>query len=142
MADYLDSLERVRDRHPVRIGPGHGPMIEDASAALEQYLTHRRAREASILAALPVPTGEGTGVEALVEAIYAGVPAVLHPVARFSVWAHLRKLNDEGRAVTADPDDLAAPWWAAPPAGPISGAVAPVIPMRGQAGRRDAEVHP
>jgi hypothetical protein len=38
------------------------------------------------------------------------VPAVLHPVARFSVWAHLRKLADDGRATTSDREEITAPW--------------------------------
>ncbi len=42
--------------------------------------------------------------------IYADVPEVLHPVARFSVWAHLRKLRDDGPVQTADADDPDAVW--------------------------------
>ncbi|HET9689610.1 MAG TPA: MBL fold metallo-hydrolase [Acidimicrobiales bacterium] len=113
MAAYLESLEVVRRRRPSRIGPGHGPVIDDPAAVLEAYVTHRQAREAAVLATLPAPGGEGVTAEAVVARLYADVPAALHPVARFSVWAHLRKLAAEGRAATADADDLAAPWWAA-----------------------------
>ncbi len=35
----------------------------------------------------------------------------LHPVARRSVWAHLRKLGAEGRAATIDVDDPDATWF-------------------------------
>jgi hypothetical protein len=45
-----------------------------------------------------------------VERLYGDVPADLHPVARYSVWAHLRKLEAEGRASSADRDDIEAPW--------------------------------
>ena len=47
------------------------------------------------------------------------VPEALHPVARFSVWAHLRKLAAEGRATAADVDDIDAVWvaGATPPPG-------------------------
>jgi hypothetical protein len=38
------------------------------------------------------------------------VHEALHPVARFSLWAHLRKLGDEGRARSDDRDDVAAAW--------------------------------
>jgi Beta-lactamase associated winged helix domain len=44
----------------------------------------------------------------------------LHPVAKYSVWAHLRKLGAEGRAATPEPDDLAAPWQLAPMSGRAS----------------------
>jgi hypothetical protein len=52
-------------------------------------------------------------VSELVERIYVDVPAALHPVARFSVWAHLRKLRAEGRARTDEPSDIDAPWYPA-----------------------------
>ena len=34
----------------------------------------------------------------------------LHPIARYSVWAHLRKLADDGRVTSSDVDDLGASW--------------------------------
>jgi hypothetical protein len=48
--------------------------------------------------------------EQVVERIYVDIPPKLRPVARYSVWAHLRKLRAEGRATTSDPDDIDAPW--------------------------------
>jgi hypothetical protein len=57
------------------------------------------------------PDGDGTA--GLVERIYTDVPEVLHPVARMSVWAHLRHLADEGQAATSDRDDPDATWTAA-----------------------------
>jgi hydroxyacylglutathione hydrolase len=110
MSAYLESLERVRVRAPRRIAPGHGDVIEDPAAVLDQYLRHRMEREAQVLAGLGTAKRRGVTAEQLVAAIYTDVPAALHPVARYSVWAHLRKLEDEGRAWTADRDDLDAPW--------------------------------
>ena len=66
------------------------------------------ARERSILGALR--HAGNAKVEDLVEAVYVDVPDVLHPIARFSVWAHLRKLADDGEASTADVDDVEATW--------------------------------
>jgi glyoxylase-like metal-dependent hydrolase (beta-lactamase superfamily II) len=110
MAEYFDSLERVRSRRPTRIAPGHGAMIEDPAGVLEEYMSHRRSREQQVLAGLMGAGAEGVTTDTLVAALYADVPAELHPVARFSVWAHLRKLAAEGRAVGDDPEDIAAPW--------------------------------
>ena len=45
------------------------------------------------------------------KAIYTDVPEHLHPIARYSVWAHLRKLAGEGAVASADIGDIAAPWW-------------------------------
>ena len=112
MAVYLEELERLREHVFDTVAPGHGPEIDDPAATIEEYITHRLAREAAIAAEL-ARAGRAT-VEELVAAIYTDVPEVLHPIARFSVWAHLRKLGDEGRAVAADRDDMEAPWTAPP----------------------------
>ena len=122
MTDYLESLERVRDLRPRRIAPGHGPVIDDPAAVLDGYLAHRRQREASVLAGVRSASSEGVTAEQLVAVIYTDVPEELHPVARYSVWAHLRKLAAEGRVRGDDPEDPAAPWRPAGPAGVAGGA--------------------
>jgi glyoxylase-like metal-dependent hydrolase (beta-lactamase superfamily II) len=114
MADYLESLEKVRARALRRIAPGHGPMIDDPAAVLDDYLRHRLERERQVLAGVWASGVEGVTAEQLVAAIYVGVPEKLHPVARFSVWAHLRKLGEDGLASSADADDPLAPWTASP----------------------------
>jgi len=113
MAAYLAALEKVRALDVEGIAPGHGPFIEDPRAVVDHYIEHRRAREAAIAAALAA-AGRAR-VEELVEAVYTDVPAALHPIARWSVWAHLRKLADEGRARSDDPDDIASIWSVGPP---------------------------
>ena len=120
MAVYLESLEKVKGRRPRRIAPGHGDMIDDPAAVLDSYLRHRTERERQVLAGLAGSSELGIGITELVESIYANVPNELHPVARFSVWAHLRKLLAEGRARTDEPDDIDAPWYpAATPRGAL-----------------------
>ena len=112
MGQYLASLERLLAWKPTlkAIAPAHGHLIPDPKAKLTEYLTHRLEREAQVLGALVGlgPTGGGTA--ALVEAIYTDVPEFLWPVARFSVWAHLRKLADEGRVAATDADDPDTTW--------------------------------
>ena len=85
----------------------------DPAAKLTEYLTHRAQREAQVLDALRAVGPGGADTEALVAAIYTDVHEALWPVARFSVWAHLRKLADEGDATASDPDDPDATWLAA-----------------------------
>lgn len=115
MGDYLASLAVLQGRRPARIAPGHGPMIDDAGAVLAQYVAHRLDRERQVVAGLAEAGEGGTTAEALVPALYRDVPAALHPVARWSVWAHLRKLGADGRAVGDDPGDPRAPWRLASP---------------------------
>jgi glyoxylase-like metal-dependent hydrolase (beta-lactamase superfamily II) len=108
MAVYLESLERLRAEGLHRIAPGHGDLLDDPAAVLDGYVSHRLHREAAILAALR-EAGQA-GVEQLVAAVYVDVPDDRHPIARYSVWAHLRKLAAEGRVRADDPDDLSANW--------------------------------
>ena len=112
MAAYLDALRRLEGIDMDAIAPGHGAQIHDPQAKVAEYLTHRLAREGAIASALAA--AGNTSVEALVEAVYVDVPEALHPIARYSVWAHLRKLAADGLARAADVDDLGARWtWAA-----------------------------
>jgi Beta-lactamase associated winged helix domain len=100
----------VKARRPRRIAPGHGDVIEDPGAVLDDYLRHRRERETQVLAGLRTAGHQGIRPEELVSQIYKDVPEELHPVARYSVWAHLRKLAAEGQAASVDAADLDAPW--------------------------------
>lgn len=111
MAAYMRALERVRRLDIEGVAPGHGPFVDDPRAVIDQYVEHRRAREAAIDAALRA--AGSARIPELVEAVYTDVPEILHPIARWSVWAHLRKLRSEGRAIAADPDDISGVWRAA-----------------------------
>ena len=95
MALYLDSLRRILALDLARIYPGHGPLIDDPRAKLEEYIQHRQQREAEILEA--IRTGLTT-VERIVASIYQETPKTLHPAAAQSVLSHLAKLEREGRA--------------------------------------------
>jgi glyoxylase-like metal-dependent hydrolase (beta-lactamase superfamily II) len=52
LAGYLAGLERLRERAPALICPGHGPLVEDPQAKIAEYIAHRRVREQALLAAL------------------------------------------------------------------------------------------
>jgi glyoxylase-like metal-dependent hydrolase (beta-lactamase superfamily II) len=107
MAAYLSSLHRVLELHARAIAPGHGRLITDPDARVTGYLAHRLERERQVIDALDRPST----VDELVARIYVGVPEALLPVARYSVWAHLRKLLASGGAATDDdPGDIHATW--------------------------------
>ncbi len=93
MGAYLASLRRLEAMTFARLHPGHGETIEDAAGVIRSYLTHRLERERQVAAA--VANGAST-VGAVVEAVYAEVDPQLHPLAAFSVEAHLLKLAEEG----------------------------------------------
>lgn len=108
MAAYLASLAKVRNLALTAIAPGHGELIDDPAQRIDDYTSHRLAREAEVLATLR-SLGVATPAQ-VVERIYTDVPEVLHPVAARSVWAHLRKLADDGIAEADDGDDVDASW--------------------------------
>lgn len=91
---YLDGLERLRARAPEVLCPGHGPVVRDPEAKLEQYLAHRREREQRLVAGL----AQGKrGVEELLDEAWDDAPAELRPAAAITLAAHLDKLEEEGR---------------------------------------------
>jgi glyoxylase-like metal-dependent hydrolase (beta-lactamase superfamily II) len=104
MGAYLRSLDQLKALRPKlrSIAPGHGHLIENPLAKIDEYITHRLAREAQILDALQA--AGTTRIDALVKQIYADVPEELHVMAGYSVWAHLLKLAEEGRAKGAELD--------------------------------------
>ncbi len=52
MGDYVASLEKLASRTETTYLPGHGPVVRNAPAFVQDYLAHRRAREAAILRGL------------------------------------------------------------------------------------------
>jgi glyoxylase-like metal-dependent hydrolase (beta-lactamase superfamily II) len=92
---YLASLALVREMAPRRLLPGHGPIVDDPAALIDEYIAHRQKREQQILQAML--EGART-VEDIVRRVYPALPDSLRSAAADSVRAHLAKLRDEGRA--------------------------------------------
>lgn len=95
--------------------PGHGAVIENATAKITEYIKHRQQREDEVVRVLrynhlDVADGEAsperkrswTPLE-LVKVIYKDVPESLHLPASNGVLLVLKKLEDEGR-VSRDAD--------------------------------------
>jgi glyoxylase-like metal-dependent hydrolase (beta-lactamase superfamily II) len=99
LAAYLRSMGRMRELRPRTIYPGHGPVVLDAMAKIDEYIEHREIREREILAGLE--DGART-VDELVQTIYAQYPTELHELAARSVTAHLMKLHAEARVERAN----------------------------------------
>ena len=92
---YLASLRLVRGLAPRRLLPGHGPIVDDPIALIDEYIAHREQREQQILQA--ILDGART-VPDIVRRVYPALPASLGDAAADSVRAHLIKLRDEGKA--------------------------------------------
>jgi len=94
LSAYLEGLGRLRALGLRRLYPGHGPVVEDADAKLDEYIAHRLEREARIVAALEA--GARTEDE-LLAAAWDEIPAGLRTAAAWTLAAHLDKLREEGR---------------------------------------------
>lgn len=106
LAGYLQGLERLRSHDLTVLAPGHGPLVHDARAKLDEYVSHRLERERRLVAALQA--GKRT-VEDLLDDVWDDAPAVLRPAAAVTLAAHLDKLADEDRL----PEGVQRPkpWW-------------------------------
>ena len=96
MSDYLESLARLKRYHPKAIAPGHGRVLADPIGVIDGIIAHRARREAKVLAVLNA-AGRGS-LDELLPRVYDDVRAELLPIARYSLEAHLIKLQREGRA--------------------------------------------
>jgi glyoxylase-like metal-dependent hydrolase (beta-lactamase superfamily II) len=96
MAAYVEQLERLKGLRPRlrSIAPGHGHLIDKPVAKIDEYLKHRAMREQQIVDTLDA--GPAT-VKAIVAKLYPELIDELVPMAQGTVWAHLRKLKDEGK---------------------------------------------
>jgi glyoxylase-like metal-dependent hydrolase (beta-lactamase superfamily II) len=102
LVDYLDGLERLAQLRLEVLCPGHGPVVLDPRAKLEEYIEHRLSRERRLVAALD----EGKrSVDELLDSVWSEVPAGLRPAAAVTLAAHLDKLAGEGRL----PDGVESP---------------------------------
>ncbi len=118
MRPYQATLRRLRaDFGDARaICCGHGPIVTDARAKIEEYIEHRERREAELLAAL------GAGAQTipdLVERIYRDADLRLWAAAARQMLAYLLALEEEHRvtarrlerAMTAREQAILNPDW-------------------------------
>ena len=90
LADYLDSLRRLREYGDATVLPGHGPELPSAGVAAQLYLDHREQRLEQVKAAL---AAGATTPRQVVEIVYADVDQGLWSAAEMSVRAQLDHLR-------------------------------------------------
>jgi glyoxylase-like metal-dependent hydrolase (beta-lactamase superfamily II) len=98
LGQYLASLAKVRDLTPAvqTLAPGHGRLMTPVVPVIDALIAHRRGRHERVAEALS-SLGEA-GIDDLLPSVYDDVTEAQLPVARFSLWAHLRALAEDGRA--------------------------------------------
>lgn len=95
MLDYINSLTRLQEIKIAEIVPAHGPIIADAQAKIAEYIDHRMQREQQVMQVLE-ELPPGATIPEMVPLIYQDVDPKLHPIAAWTVEAHLLKLEREG----------------------------------------------
>jgi glyoxylase-like metal-dependent hydrolase (beta-lactamase superfamily II) len=91
---YLDALRELRRRDLTVLLPGHGPLVSDPAAKLDEYVAHRLQRERRLVEGLD--EGART-IDEMLDAAWGDVPDLLRPAATVTLAAHLDKLATEGR---------------------------------------------
>lgn len=94
MSVYLASLARLRALDSTLMYPSHGPPLGDPAGKLDEYVSHRLAREAKVFKAYE---GGARTLDALVKASYEDTPVELHGLASRSALAHVLKLEADGK---------------------------------------------
>ena len=74
------------------ICPGHGPVVRDPAAKLDEYIAHRLDRERRLVEAL---AAGARSVDELLDRAWDDAPAALRPAAAVTLAAHLDKLEEE-----------------------------------------------
>lgn len=113
-AEYMASLETLKELQPSLLYPGHGPVVEDAMGRIMEQIAHRGKREEQILSALKAlsaASSNGGGSATIVEIVgivYRDVPQHLHPAAAYNVLHNMKKLLRDGKCFVASSDEEAA----------------------------------
>lgn len=100
MSEYIASL-RLLANYPIEaIAPAHGHLIFQPQRELERLIRHRLFREAKVVSAMQ--RMRRGSLDDITPPVYDDVKPQLHPIARYSLWAHLIKLQRDGRVAESD----------------------------------------
>jgi glyoxylase-like metal-dependent hydrolase (beta-lactamase superfamily II) len=94
MSSYFDSLRKLRAITLTALCPGHGPIVWDPAAKLDEYIAHRLDREHRLVAALDRGLRR---TQELLDDVWDDAPSALRPAAALTLEAHLDKLEREHR---------------------------------------------
>lgn len=100
MSDYLAALEKLLTIPLKALAPGHGDVMGQPFAEIENLIAHRLGREQKVVDALQ--SLGSVPLDSLVLTVYDDVAAQLIPWAKKTLLAHLLKLERDGRVSCTD----------------------------------------
>lgn len=92
LADYLDSLTRLRGLGRLSVLPAHGPTLPDLEVICDSYLAHRQQRLDQVREALR-RLGPDATTSAVTDLVYADIDPAVRFAAEHSVEAQLAYLR-------------------------------------------------
>lgn len=96
MLDYINSLKLLNTYAVDHLAPAHGHLMAEAQQVVDELVAHRLRREDKVIAGLQ--RSPDSTLDQLMDFVYADVDKRLYKIAKLSLWAHLLKLEREGRA--------------------------------------------
>ena len=96
MAEYINSLKALKQYSIDCLAPAHGHLMGQAENVVDTLVSHRQSREDKVIKVLRKQVQ--ASLDELLPKAYSDVDPRLLPVAKVSLWAHLLKLEKEGRA--------------------------------------------
>ena len=94
MTQYIESLRKLLKYDIELMLPAHGPPIKEPRKRIEELIQHRLEREQQVFELL---SKGNTTVKAITSEIYPELSGFLGAVAKGQVYAHLVKLEKEGK---------------------------------------------
>jgi glyoxylase-like metal-dependent hydrolase (beta-lactamase superfamily II) len=97
MKQYIESLQLLLNYPIAALAPAHGQLMLNPELEIKKLIKHRLLREAKVINALQrLPNSMPDDLTPLV---YDDTLPQLYPIAKFSLLAHLLKLQKENRAL-------------------------------------------
>ncbi|XP_053915307.1 endoribonuclease LACTB2 isoform X2 [Cuculus canorus] len=106
LSEYMKTLKSLLEMKLDLIYPGHGPVVHDASARIQTYISHRKAREQQILNVFQKNAGKSYTSSELLNLVYKDIPESLVSAASMNLLVHMKKLEKEKKVLSEDSDEL------------------------------------